>query len=46
MKVFEEVEFQVPTSDVQRKDFIRVLKIAGITAAVLIIITIISINIK
>lgn len=45
MKMFEEIEFQVPTSDVQRKDFIRVLKIAGITAAVLIILIIISINV-
>jgi len=44
MKIFEEIEFQVPTSDVERKDFFKVLKIAGIATAVLIILTIITIN--
>lgn len=40
MKVLETVYFEVPASDVERKDFLTVIKLAAITAVILIIISI------
>lgn len=38
MKIFEIVEFQVPTADVERKDFRTSLRLVLVTIAMIIII--------
>lgn len=43
MKVLEEVYFEVPTSDVERKDFKSCFLMAVITAAIITIVIIITI---
>lgn len=43
MKIFEEIEFQIPTSDVQKKDFRKIFEMALLTAAALATMVLINI---